>query len=1025
MKTKQLTKVLLPVILAFVLAVSGFAMLFASKGYALASVSDVIASFEDEYATGTEIEIPDAYFTDGGGEIKATKIVYYPDGTMYSVGKFTPEVMGNYTIEYSATTADGDYLSESKDIYAYSNLFDVTGKGSEVSYGVNETYAPNTPGIKVKLASGGEFKFNKPVNIAKLNGYLPFISMFMTPEKVREHDAEEFTIKLTDVNDPTNYVNVKCSNTRDGSQYVHNITYFSAGASFQPTTGIEWGFNKIHQANIYGFPYEFSFFGCNKQGKASEAFSNTSPGGKLNLYFDLETKQLRVQPKGSGNEIVDLDNTDYFPDIWTGFSTGEVFLSITAKGLVKSALNFVITDIAGEDLTVKSIYDTGKPFVTVDTGDYDANSLPHAVVGQAYPVFESSAIDAFSGKLETRVSVYQNYGSPAQSFVDVIDGKFTPVVPGNYYVVYSATDYSGNKGEAIHIITCDKTGTPVNLNVATEGRVTASYVGEKISLPAATVSGGNGIITITPYVKDPNGADVAIVDNKFHPLTAGNYTVTFVAKDFVSTTDTVEYTLVVSETNKPVFEEEADLPKYIIADYEYVLPEVKAYNYSNNKKEESVSIIVKDDAGERTLGADRKATFTVNEVGATKNVTIKYVATNENGSTEREYTVKAISAKKMVGANKRLDVSKYFYSENVAVNATETEIELTANANGVVEFINPIIAPSMAVNFFTKSVANTLGSLRVTIADVYEPQKSIVVDIAKGKGGYSSALINGVGPYELNVSYSTGEFNIGYDAMLKKISLDGLNYFNLSQYADGSVFEGFPSGLARLYFEFKDVTGSATVQVRRINMQELNSKVLIDRVAPRISVPDAGARTRALNEVITVAPAVGADVLDTDIPVTVRVTDPDGNPVTGVDGTVLNNLPADREYQFVLNAYGQFRITYSTEDDNGNKGGAPILFNVIDPEAPVITLTRNNVTSAKKGTTIVLAPFTATDNATPANKLITCCFVVRASGSIFTVNMKDSNSFVANEVGTYVLRYMAMDEQGNTTILNYTLTITE
>lgn len=1025
MKTKQLTKVLLPVILAFVLAVSGFAMLFASKGYALASVSDVIASFENEYATGTEIEIPDAYFTDGGGEIKATKIVYYPDGTMYSVSKFTPEVMGNYTIEYSATTADGDYLSESKDIYAYSNLFDATGKGSSATYGVNETYAPNTPGIKVKLAAGGEFTFNKPVNIGKLKGYTPFISMFMTPEKVREADGEEFTIKLTDVNDPTNYVNIKCSNTRDGSQYVHNITYFSAGAAFQALTGIEWGFNKVHQSNIYGFPYEFSFFGCSRQGVASEKYCNTTPGGKLTLYFDLETKQLRVQPKGSGNEIVDLDNTDYFPDIWTGFSSDEVFLSITAKGLAKSALNFVITDIAGEDLTAGAIYDEGKPYVTVNTGDYNVNNLPHAVVGQAYPVFTASAIDAFSGALETKVSVYQNYGSPAQSTIDVVDGKFTPVVPGNYYVVYSATDYSGNKGEAIHIITCDKTGTPVSLNVATEGRVTASNVGEKIALPDATATGGNGIITITPFVKGPDGADVAIVDGKFHPLTAGNYTVTFVAKDFVSTTDTVEYTLVVSESNKPVFEEDAVLPKYIIADYEYVLPELKAYNYSNNKKEESVAIKITDDNGERTLGADRKATFAVTEVGATKNVTVKYIATNDNGTTEKVYTVKAISAKKMVGANKRLDVSKYFYSENVAVNATETEIELTANANGVVEFINPIIAPSMAVNFFTKSVATTLGSLKITVADVNDPQKAIVIDVTKGKGGYSSAMINGVGPYELNVPYSTGEFNIGYDAMLKKITVDGANYFNLTKYADGSAFEGFPSGLARLYFEFKDVIGNATIQVRRINMQEFNSKVVLDRVAPRISVPDAGARTRALNEVITVAPAVGADVIDPYIPVTVRVTDEEGNPIKGVDGTVLNNLPADREYQFVLNAYGQFRITYSTEDDNGNKGGSPILFNVTDPEAPVITLTRNNVTTAKKGTTIVLAPFTATDNATPADKIITCCFVVRASGSIFTVNMKDCNSFVANEVGTYVLRYMATDEQGNTTIQNYTLTITE
>ena len=102
----------------------------------------------------------------------------------------------------------------------------------------------------------------------------------------------------------------------------------------------------------------------------------------------------------------------------------------------------------------------------------------------------------------------------------------------------------------------------------------------------------------------------------------------------------------------------------------------------------------------------------------------------------------------------------------------------------------------------------------------------------------------------------------------------------------------------------------------------------------------------------------------------------------------------------------------------------PILYTVSDREKPVIKLSYTNATTAKKGSTVVLASFSATDNKTPVKDIVTCCLVVRPTGSIFTVNMKDSNSFVANEVGTYILRYMAVDDTGNATVIDYKLTVT-
>ena len=134
---------------------------------------------------------------------------------------------------------------------------------------------------------------------------------------------------------------------------------------------------------------------------------------------------------------------------------------------------------------------------------------------------------------------------------------------------------------------------------------------------------------------------------------------------------------------------------------------------------------------------------------------------------------------------------------------------------------------------------------------------------------------------------------------------------------------------------------------------------------------------------------------------------------------------ADREYQFILEEYGVYRISYNTEDDNANKSGLPIVINVVDHEAPIITLTQNNPTTVKKGSSVGLASFIATDNSTDAEKITLCCFVVRPCGLIFTVNMKESNSFVATETGTYVLRYFAQDETGNIAFVDYELKVTE
>jgi hypothetical protein len=445
-----------------------------------------------------------------------------------------------------------------------------------------------------------------------------------------------------------------------------------------------------------------------------------------------------------GREIIDLDNPQFFSEAWNGFTTGEVFMSITAKNLVKNHFNFVITSIAGEDLTATKFVDNDAPIINVDTLGYDANNLPHAIVGQPYPVFNSTAIDAYSGIVRSSVRVYQNYGSPSQSSVTVKDGKFTPSVHGNYYAVYKAIDYSGNEREEVHVIVCDKTGVPISVTVDENKKLTTSNVGELITLPNADATGGSGNIEIKPFVTDSNGNEVEIIDNTFLPMHADTYTVRFTATDFVSTQGVYEYEVVVTVSDKPVFERDILLPKYFIAGYDYTIPIIKAYDFSAQNNIAPVVIKITDDDGERTISSNI-ANFKINDVGATKTMKIKYESSNSVGTTVREYPITVINIKKIVDGDQRLDVSKYFVTENAIVTPMNDFIEISASQNASVEFINPLIADGFTFNFVTANENNAPQSITVRLVDEKDESKTLSLSLSQN-GNITNAFVGGVGP---------------------------------------------------------------------------------------------------------------------------------------------------------------------------------------------------------------------------------------------------------------------------------------
>ncbi len=1010
MKTKSLKNVLVPVLMALVLAL-GLTAAFLPGIKTGAAANPETPQLQEEYLVGTEITLPDMTFSVGGSDVKAVKTVYFPDGRTFRADKITPDVMGNYTVEYSADTSEG-YKTETKEFYAYKNLYETAGIKSSVSYGFHEL-TPSHAGLMVSLSGTGTFLYNKVINLSNMTGADKLFSFYVTPEVPGEMDLYTIKVKFTDIYDPESYITMVINASRDG--IGHGVAYIQAGANFQPTTGLEANQNKIHRNNIYGFPANFTFYGSDKNGSSSETLLVNN---QIEIYFDYASKQILSKTNSQGNNlIIDLDNPEHFADLWSGFSTGEVTMSVSVENMLKSSANLVFTDIAGQQLSLNKLVDDQKPIVTVDNLGYD--TMPNAVINKPYPLYTCEAVDQYCGTLEASAKVYENYGSPAEIECDVVDGVFTPSHTGKYYVVYMATDWSGNVGDIVYEIQCVSQSPEIVLTVG-QGD-TSGYVGTYIELAEAEASGGMGNVKVDVVVTDASGNEVPVENGKFKPLTAGTFTVDYIATDYVMETKTVSYTVQISVSQKPVFDSEPNLPKYIVSGYEYKLPMLYGYDYNDGGRQIAATVTVTDDDGTRTLGADNAVVFKVNEAGGSKDVKIVYSAENSNGSTPLQYTVKAYNVYTDLG---RLDMSKYFIGDGIESSATSAAIALTADGSEEsvsTEFANTLLAEGFNLIFNVDKNKSAMSKVNIWLTDSMNPAESVKFSFVKTM---TTALfrINDGTDYETKSTFSGSvtEFKLSYSNADHKVMADGSNYITVGSTYGGAEFNGFTSGKVYMKIEFEGVTGPASILASTLNLQPLRDTPL-DRVSPKVVILGEYGGMYEIGDLAEIPMALVGDVLDPDVEAKVVVRDPSGNFVTATDGTVLNKVAADRKYTIEIKEYGNYRVTFTSTDTAGVSTNPSFVISVDDRSAPVITLSRENASTATLNETVVVASATAEDNYTPAADLVVRQYLVTPSGTVIALT---GNSFVANEIGDYTVRYFAVDQAGNFTVLDNVITVT-
>ena len=950
------------------------------------------------YLQGETLNIPNRTFTLNGVETLANVVVTYPEGTTTTNQKVTLRTAGRYTVSYTAVV-DGRIYKEVETFVANYRTASYTEDATSAEYGAHEL-APTVEGLVVRLTEGDQLLFNEVIDVSNATFADVIFEAFVTADSPGTLDFSKLFVQVTDVSDPNNYLKVRYIHTQSSSGGP--FTYVLAGGNGQPMTGYESSNQSVHVEDNWGALVRHSFLST--YGDLYNEFGQT----RLSVRYDSTTKEIYC-----GNEfIIDLDNPKYFSTLWDGFKTGKVQVSVWAEDYAASSANFVVTKVGNIDLSNQIMPETTPPQIMVDTR-YAVDTMPKAQTGVAYPIPSATAYDLYSGDCDVSVAVYYNYLSNS-SLVTVANGKFTPDRVGKYAIVYTSKDNMGN--EAKEVFWVEAVADLELSTITVNGTLSETQnAGTTIRLPDCTVVGGSGESVVKIYVNDGTG-EKEITENSYLLNAVGTHTFTYIATDYIGRQSEEMLTVEVVAGDKPVFVDNAIMPKYFIAGAPYELPKLYANDYTSGKLERRLATItVKDGNGTRVLSANEKYTPSV-----TNNFDTVEIIYSLDGATYPSFFVKTVKATSSEGVH----VGNYFDLSGATLALADKNGEITATANnGAWTFANSLIAENMEIVLDAVPAKSGYDGWKVTYVDSVD--ESIAIELYIYKDGKGARVVAGKTQFEDTtvgfVSESkSNRFKIGYangGVVVNKANVA------MKTTVDGKPFNGFPSSKMYVRCELINATAGAGYNVVEVNGHKVNS-MTIDLVAPKIVILGEKGGTATLGSKRVLPAALAGDTLDPNITFTLTVKSPSQQIVTSTDGVRLENVDPTREYEIVIAEIGQYSVHYEASDSfSGQTTPGGYAINVDDTVGPTVTFIGEWKKTAKVGETLIIPEYTLSDNVDEEKDIVKMNSCVAPSGEI--LDMRNSNSVTFTFSGVYIFRIFAMDTAGNITLEQIRVTVTE
>ena len=825
-------------------------------------------------------------------------------------------------------------------------------------------------------------------------------------------DYNSVIIEMIDVYDKDNFLTIKMSVSPDKSN-MHHIAYFLAKANNgQKFTGYEWDGDPekkgiLHVNDDFGQYSNYSF---------GDEWGAESGAG---FYYDVTSKSIYVKPLNGGvrRQIIDLDNPAFFgSDLWEGFTSNEVYCTIRCVDYTRDTASFLVSKYGNYDLSKTEVTDKVAPVVTLALGEYTEESLPHGLINYSYPLFESSARDAFDGAVDTSVEVTFGYDTTTPQNLAVKNGMFRPSEPGKYRIRYSATDAHGNIG--IKDLYVDVENVYGKLDVAFGDVVTEMVEGDLYKIPSYTVSNALGNPT-TEIAATLNGKEIEVSEQGIRPFVDGELKITYTFKDYVGRKVTQTHTIVVNEATKPTFIEEPLLPRRFIAGNTYKLPALNAYNYVTAQGDVlTTRIYVEENGVEKELQNGKYV------VGSVSEVKIIYKATVGDAVGEWSMVVPVYDVK----TNGYMDMGKYFLpmDGNGSVETTVNSVDLCAVAagNASFEFANHVTVYPFITEFTYGDTPNNIGKFHIYLTDILDANKFLkfTYDFS---GDAASFYVND----NLNLTSAVsvalqkgGRNQLTFKADEKTVYFD-INQgsgFSVASFYNGQAFTGFTNERIYVTYVLEEVKAPARISINTLNLTYLSNDNG-DYMAPLVSLIGKVGGERELNEVVELPKIVANDVLAGDVESYITVKTPNGQFATTEDGKVLNNFLYDyTALKVKLTEHGKYEVHVTARDDSGNEGLAAMVIRVVDTEMPTMTLNGDVVKTAKVGDKVNLPTVTVSDNFTQ-----TCTvkvYLFNQNGQLLEIKEGDKG-FTPTSAGTYTVVYYAMDEAGNFAIRRFTIVV--
>lgn len=592
------------------------------------------------------------------------------------------------------------------------------------------------------------------------------------------------------------------------------------------------------------------------------------------------------------------------------------------------------------------------------------------LVGKNIPVYEPSA-QGGSGILDITTEVVRIGGGER---VTISEGEFKPMLGGTYCVIYTATDYLGNKGTKTITYEVETTESVIVESIT---ELTRLFDGVQVRFPQpiaydyVTLVGNKLNAKYEISVYDKQNAKELLTDGVFTP-------------DLEQYGESVKVEYVIYANN--------DATKTKAITYTYDVP-----LYSREIDERTVGQI------EDYFVFDKEA------------FTTSYNPDNESEFL-KFYTEQVATSHSISFANPLLADGFYvsFVLPAGEQNFGSLTISLRDSINSQIGFDLELYdtMPSHDKDYttFVRSggVRYAMNGTGNKFAYVANPKYD--KDNPNGEEEYLRDPETGEYLIE-EVSSRTPmslEFKDG-----KVVDYSGHVVLRPKVGFDGKSFNGFPSGKTYVTFTFKDVTGASSLMLSQICTQMLyveyedDERVpFTDTSEPMIVLSEDVRNDYLINQMVKVPAAMGFDVVTPNVDVYVTVKSPSGR-------LVYNRVLANEDLYFLLDSQGKYTITYEAEDaDNGTRKVYTIKAKDVTPPTIAVAAT---ALEGRVGKTTAIPTAILLDDVDQTPRLY--IMIITPKGTIITLGERTEENEIASytftEKGTYYIRYYALDNTYN------------